>query len=351
MVWKMFLQRITALVCYSLIAASTIKPSHLWANETTIDSNAVVFAYHRIGEKGYPTTNVTIEQFKAHLEELQTGNYSILPLPQIINSIKTGKRLPYRTIGITFDDAYQSVYTRAWPLLRAKGFPFTIFVSTDAIDNKFNKFMSWNQIQELTNAGITLGSHTGSHLHMPKETLKINMEEIRRSHERFMEIFNKKPNIFAYPYGETSLKIKSMIKKIGFIAAFGQHSGAFDKSSDFYNLPRFSMNEKYAGIKRFKLAANTLAMQVTDVTPMDPFLKTDASPALGFTLKSKFKNFKQLSCFLSHNGKARIEILGNKRIEIRFNKPFPLGRTRLNCTHPGIGGRWHWFGRQFYRPN
>ena len=152
----MFLQRITALFCYSLIAASTIKPGHLWANETTIGSNAVVFSYHRIGEKGYPSTNVTIEQFSAHLEELQTGNYSILPLPHIINAIKTGKRLPDRTIGITFDDAYKSVYTRAWPLLRAKGFPFTIFVSTDPIDNKFTKFMTWNQIQELTNAGITL---------------------------------------------------------------------------------------------------------------------------------------------------------------------------------------------------
>ena len=44
---------------------------------------------------------------------------------------------------------------------------------------------------------------------------------------------------------------------------------------------------------------------------------------------------------------ARAERLG-PRIEVRVETPFPPGRTRINCTMPGAGGRWHWFGRQFY---
>ena len=244
-----------------------------------------------------------------------------------------------------------SIYETAWPRLKSYGFPFTIFIATDPIDRKSANFMTWTQIQEMAKAGVNIGSHTGSHLHMPLETNINNLEEIERSQKRLEMALGIRPNIFAYPYGETSLNTQIIIKESEFIAAFGQHSGAFDQTSEIFNLPRFSMNEDYAGIERFRLAANTLALQITDITPADPFIASNNPPAIGFTIISKTKSLNQLSCFFSHTGQTKIELLSNKRVEIRSKKPFPKGRTRLNCTLPGIKGRWHWFGRQFYSPS
>ena len=75
--------------------------------------NAVVFMYHHFGKENYPSTNVRLEQFDAHLDYLQTAGYQILPLEEITRAIRYGQPLPERTVAITMDDAYLSVYTVA----------------------------------------------------------------------------------------------------------------------------------------------------------------------------------------------------------------------------------------------
>ncbi|NQV84126.1 MAG: polysaccharide deacetylase family protein [Rhodospirillales bacterium] len=320
------------------------------AGEATADANAVVIMYHRFGESRYPSTNVTIKQFDAHLEELSTGGYTVMALPDIIKAMRSGQALPERTVGISIDDAYLSVYTEAWPRLKAAGFPFTIFVATDPVDQNTHDFMTWAQVREMAEAGVTVAAHTGSHLHMPKASQARNLDELARSKKRVQEMLGQTPEIFAYPYGESSLGVQAMAKDAGFIAAFGQHSGAFNAGAEMFDLPRFAMNENYAGMARFRLAANALALPVMDLTPTDPLIKTHNPPAMGFTLTRDIKGIERLSCFAAHEGSAKLERLGQRRIEVRVETPFPKGRTRVNCTQPGPDGRWYWFGRQFYRP-
>ncbi len=115
------------------------------------------------------------------------------------------------------------------------------------------------------------------------------------------------------------------------------------------------MNERYGDIGRFKTAVNALPLPVSEITPENIYLNenntTDNPPAIGFTLSGKIARINELSCFLSHEGKARVESIGDVRFEIRVETPFPAGRTRLNCTLPGAGkyaGRWHWFGQMYY---
>ena len=38
---------------------------------------ATVLMYHRFGEDKYPSTNIRIEQFEAHLNMLANGDYNI----------------------------------------------------------------------------------------------------------------------------------------------------------------------------------------------------------------------------------------------------------------------------------
>lgn len=329
---------------FTPIPATAAAPPGYGAN------GAVVIMYHRFGETKYPSTNVTIEQFEAHLRELKASQYNVMAVPEIIAALRNGKPLPDRTVGLTIDDAYLSVFTEAWPRLKEAGFPFTVFVATDPVDNNISGFMKWDQIREMASAGVTIGGHTGSHLHMAKAGRDKNLDELARSKKRFEEMLGKSPRIFAYPYGETSLAIQKMTKNAGFIAGFGQHSGAFDGGSNLFDLPRFAMNENYAGMPRFRLAANALPLPVADITPADPLITNVNPPAMRFSFLGDVKDLRRLNCFSSNAGKARVERLGRRRIEIRVAPAFPTGRTRVNCTLPADKGRWYWFGRQFYRP-
>jgi len=314
--------------------------------------SAVVFMYHRFGETAYPSTNIKLDQFEAHVSELKSGKYTVLGLPEIVRRLRSGDALPDRAVGISIDDAYSSVYTQAWPRLREAGLPFTLFVATRPVDRGLKNYMTWAQVKELKDAGVTIGSQTATHLHMAKSSLPANRQDLEASNARFREMLGQAPALFAYPYGEASLAVAKLVKDLGFTAAFGQHSGAISRVEGSFYLPRFAMNETYGTPGRFLLAANALALPAADWTPADHTLTSasDNPPAMGFTVAGDGYNLKRLTCYTSHDGRARIERIG-ARVEVRAAAPFPKGRTRLNCTLPAKDGRWYWLGRQFYVPD
>ena len=148
-------------------------------------SSAVVIMYHRFGEGEYPSTNTTIGQLDAHIKELISGPYTVLPVPKIVESLIKGEALPNRTVGITIDDAYRSVYEVAWPKFKAAGLPITIFASTAHIDSGSGRHMNWAQLREMVERGVSVGHHTVSHLHMVSASLKLIDKELTAAHVRF----------------------------------------------------------------------------------------------------------------------------------------------------------------------
>ena len=310
--------------------------------------SAVVVVYHRFNEPAFESSSIRLEQFKAHILELKKGQYNVRPLSEIIDSINSGKRLRDRTIGLSVDDAFRSFYDVAWPLLKAEKMPVTLFVSTDVVDRQASGYMTWDQIREVQNDGVTVGSQTKSHKHLPLLPIGDVKMEIDRANNRLATELGIKPSLLAYPYGEYSSSVRQVVVDRGFDAAFTQSSGVISSHLDRFALPRFALNERYGGIDRFRLIVNALPMMVTDVLPKDPFLSKNP-PAFGFTVDPFIGSLKRLACFASNQGKLSLERLG-RRVEVRLSSPFPVGRSRINCTMPGSKDRWRWFGVQFTVP-
>ena len=307
--------------------------------------HATILMYHRFGEENYPSTNVTLEQFEEHLEVLASGPYTVLPLEDIVLNLQSGTPLPDRTVAITIDDAYLSVYEEAFPRLKARGFPATLFVATRPVDRGLRAYMSWDQIREWQAAGYGIGSQTQTHPHMHQQSMAENEKELRVSNERFLAELGMRPTLFAYPYGEYNLDVIDLVKEAGFEAAFGQNSGVAHGYDGFFELPRFAMNEQYGNRERLELAINGLPLKVTQLVPEDVVL-AETPPLYGFTLAADMDNERQLRCFNSKYGKLDVAIIG-RRAEIRMPGPLVGKRSRVNCTMPGPDGRWRWFGRQF----
>jgi peptidoglycan/xylan/chitin deacetylase (PgdA/CDA1 family) len=307
--------------------------------------HAVILMYHRFGEDSFPSTNVRLTQFEEHLEVLSQGDYTVLPLDDIVARLQSGTPLPDRTVGITIDDAYLSVYDEAFPRLQAYGFTATVFVATQPVDRGLRGYMSWDQLRELQAAGFGIGSQTRTHPHMHRLSADKNRAELDVSNSRFIVELGMRPDLFAYPYGEYSLSVIDAVKDAGFIAAFGQHSGIAHGYDGFFELPRFAMNEQYGSRDRLELAINGLPLKVDQIVPEDVVL-SDNPPVYGFTLSPDMDQERQLRCFNSNYGKLDVAILG-KRAEIRMPGPLSGPRAKVNCTMPGPEGRWRWFGRQF----
>lgn len=316
------------------------------------DKSAVVLLYHRFGEDGLPSTNIKLEQFDAHIAELLSGGYTVVPLSEVVRRQKAKEPFTEKTVAITVDDAYRSVLKEGWPRLKAAGLPMTLFVSTDPVDQGNPNYMSWDDIRQLRAEGVEIGHHTASHLHMIYGGLETSKADIANATARFEAELGAVPPLFAYPYGEYDPELENEIRALGYTAAFSQYSGPVAHWSDPYALPRFPINERFGGIDRFRLIVGTLALPVEDLAPINPVIFDERNPPVfGFTVDSTVRGLSAMACYPSHLGRAaELVRLNENRIEVRFDEPFPKGRNRINCTMPAADGRWYWLGRFFYVP-
>ncbi len=337
---------LTALLALCLLAAVPVAA----AAERTA---AVVLMYHRFGEDSLPSTNIRMDQFRAHLDALAEGGYTVLPLPEIVAALHEGRPLPDKTVAITVDDAFASVHDRAWPLLRAAGYPMTLFVSTELIGAP--GYMTWDEIAEMAAAGVTIGAHGHVHPHMPALGPEAQRADMDTAMALFEQTLGLRPTLLAYPFGEADAAALALARDMGFAAAFGQHSGVATPGEMLY-LPRFALNEHYGSLDRFLQVTTALPIPAEDISPADPTLRSaDANPpAYGFTVKDPALTGRlgALNCFGPNGATAHVELLG-PRVEVRLDTAIPPGRGRVNCTLPGVGddqGRWHWRGTLFTVP-
>ena len=340
------------MVCGALAALPVAVGSGAVSGTAAAASSAVVLMYQRFGEQEIPSDAIRLDQFDAHLGVIAERGLNVMALPEILAALKTGRSLPERTVALTIDGAYLSFYDEAWPRLREAELPFTLFVSTDAIDEGRDPYMSWDQIREVVRGGATIGNQTASHRSMPTLGRESNDRDIQKAARRLEEELGMKPELFAYPYGAMSLAVREVVLENGYAAAFGHHSGVLHPGSRFHFLPRFPMNQMHGGAERFRLAADALPLEVSEITPPDSLLGPGRNPPnVGFTVTGKALAYIDLlTCYASGQGRVRLERIGSARVELRFARAFPAGRPRLNCTMPARQGRWRWFGTQFLVP-
>jgi len=74
--------------------------------------------------------NTTPEQLAAHLDFL-SRHYQVIDPSRLPG---TSHERP--SVVITFDDGFRSVFKHAWPMLRERGWPFVVYLTTDVIDNR-----------------------------------------------------------------------------------------------------------------------------------------------------------------------------------------------------------------------
>ena len=323
----------------------------MYSSSTNInieDYGVISLMYHRFEENKYPSTNIKINDFKEHLKIIENDKISFINPKNFENEIKNNKKK--RKILLTIDDGFASFYKNAWPILKEKKIPFILFVSTREV-GAFN-YMTWDQIREIDkNEFVEIGNHSHSHEYLADENKELILADIKKSISIFKKELGKNSTFFSYPFGEYSLEFKDIIKSLGFKYALGQHSGVMDETKDFYEFPRFPINEKYGEIKRFNSITKTLPFKYKNISPNEKYLLQNENPP---TVKIEFydniKNLRSLGCYSNEGNKWRqsdIKFDNENLLTIKISEKFVGERGRINCSLRDPSGLWRWLGIQF----
>ena len=212
--------------------------------------------------------------------------------------------------------------------------------------------MNWDQIREISQSQLAeIGNHSHSHEYLVDESSEVIKKDILGSIEIFKEKLGKNSEFFSYPFGEYSLQFKEIIKDFGFEFAFGQHSGVIDETKDFYELPRFPINEKYGKIERFKTLVKTLPLKYKKIYPEEKYLADSKNPPkVKIEFFENIKNLKQINCFSNEGNKwrnSKISFINDNTLTVDISEKFIGERGRINCSLKEANGFWRWLGVQF----
>ncbi|MGL1958084.1 MAG: polysaccharide deacetylase family protein [Colwellia sp.] len=327
-----------------------------------VSLSAVILQYHHVSNSAPKSTSISPEQFKIHLQYLKDHHFTVIPLSQLINKIKNQQAIADKTVAITFDDAYQDVFTHGKPLLNQFDFPYTIFVNPSIINKnesrKNSPYLSWAQLKTLADEGVVIANHGFEHDSVTRITGNENQaqwlikqtELLMKSEQIIKEKTGQSWHYFAYPYGEYSPTIQAWIKQNNFVA-FSQQSGAVGINTDLTTIPRFPASMPYDKISGLRDKLNSLPFTINlPDEQAETIFEYQQNKSVTFTIESDDFYKSQLNCYISGIGKQKIHWQDDNSFTINFSNDLPVGRVRCNCTAASISnpGRYYWYSKPWF---
>ena len=286
-----------------LASAYTWSGASHWFSRTDPKANPFIVGYHRVvqdfGEaarRTIPAMLISSRTFEKHLDWLGR-RFNLVSLDEIGLHLENDRPFKRPTAAITFDDGYADVYHNALPILKRKGIPSAVFVVTDLIDtqqpqihdrlyaclahtgasafstmtsmltqmpqsdildrlqelalhsrldeNHLHEFLplTWKMIEEMERSGVTIGSHTKSHVLLTSENLESAQHQLLESKRVLESRLKHSINHLAYPDGRFNRPVLEAVQKAGYRFAY-TICGTRDEKFPLFTISRKILWEK-----------------------------------------------------------------------------------------------------------
>jgi peptidoglycan/xylan/chitin deacetylase (PgdA/CDA1 family) len=162
----------------------------------------VVLMFHHVGAENQ---GLSVEGFQKVLEFVEE-NFEIVDIPEVFEKSEE------RRAAITFDDGYQNMFENAYPLLKEKNLPFTVFLNSEFITEggkafpeqlkNQEKIVNLDQAKELAEDELAnVQNHGRHHRDLTKISGEELSDEINGSKEELEKLLDIEIESFCYPYG------------------------------------------------------------------------------------------------------------------------------------------------------
>jgi peptidoglycan/xylan/chitin deacetylase (PgdA/CDA1 family) len=194
-----------------------------------------ILGYHHIGEPSHGQARtrwyLSEKAFEEHLSYLRDSGWNVVAVDTFLQGVTQPEVFPAKPVLITFDDCHRSLRDVALRLLQPFGYPALAFAPTDFIGahNTYDidcapqePLCSWQDLQELEAAGVSIQSHSATHRGLSWLEADEQEEELRRSKKTLEEHLSKRVDVFAFPYGDDKvapLELERLFRKTNYRAA------------------------------------------------------------------------------------------------------------------------------------
>lgn len=192
-------------------------------------TNIPILCYHNLNPTKPGSMNMTPQKFESQIKWLKDNGFTIIPLKEAVDYLQ-GKResLPPKSIVVTADDGWQSVYTYMFPIIKKYNIPVTLFIYPQTISNGKNA-MTWEELKKLQDTGLfDIQSHTYSHPNFKQAKKRMSPENYEKyvtselvSSKTMLENKTGKKILFlAWPFGIYDSYLEQAAEKAGYVMAF-----------------------------------------------------------------------------------------------------------------------------------
>jgi peptidoglycan/xylan/chitin deacetylase (PgdA/CDA1 family) len=210
-----------------------------------------VFMYHDVSASSALENRYTLPlaRFREHLSFLCGHGFAVKDLPALAGGCGG------RSVVLTFDDGLWGHYERAFPALLERGMTATFFVNTALAGSP--GYLGWEQMREMSEAGMTFGSHGREHIDYAGMEAATVRKELSRSRAELEEGLGKAAFSFSAPYGSVSRVMIASAREAGFHWICSSYPWVASAESAL--VPRLAIYRD-TDLRRFSALANRSAL-------------------------------------------------------------------------------------------
>jgi len=222
--------------------------------ERSLRPGVRVLMYHRVRTTtGFDQLSVHPDRFEQQMARLQQSQCAVT-LDEALDMLRHGP-IDKPAVAVTFDDGYLDNLRDALPILQAHAIPATIFVTVAFCDQtarharysneRGRLHLDWDEVRELSaQPGITIGSHTLTHPHLPQLPSAEAQREIAESRARIESQIARPVFHFCYPSGDLGDREARLAREAGYRAAVTVAPGVNRVHADPYLLRRTEVTDR-----------------------------------------------------------------------------------------------------------
>ncbi len=184
-----------------------------------VPTGGTILVYHGVCKDAESSDmfpdSVRLEDFERQMRFLRDNDYNVVSLQKMVSSLGTNDDISQKTVAITFDDGYRDTFAHAFPILQKYRLPATVFIaaafigsetpfpwlhSSPGVSFDARYPMTWDEVIQLHDAGIEIGSHTHTHQFLPSLSRELINEELRMSRQVIAEKIGVEVHSLALPY-------------------------------------------------------------------------------------------------------------------------------------------------------
>jgi peptidoglycan/xylan/chitin deacetylase (PgdA/CDA1 family)/folate-dependent phosphoribosylglycinamide formyltransferase PurN len=221
-----------------------------------------ILLYHRINNLTRDSLTTSIERFAEHLATVQKY-YPVVTTKDLVEQLKTNRKIAGTPIAIHFDDCYRDVFTNAAQVLARVRLPACAFVSSGFVDTdrvfphdldncpfKLENLES-KEVMGLIEKGFEVGSHTVNHVDLGQVGLDEAIMELEQSKRDLEAILRQPVNLVSYPYGRRwniRPEVVDVVKRSGYEAMFSAYGGFVNGEADLFDIRRIGVSGQYRSL-------------------------------------------------------------------------------------------------------